>query len=52
VTKREAFIAAHDQLFRAICALGIGDIDGEARQAGLDALRDVKAIIEGGLDDR
>lgn len=52
VTKREAFTAAHEQLYRAICALGIGDIDGESRQWGLDALSEVRQAITNGFAER
>jgi hypothetical protein len=47
--KRERFDAAWEELYRAVCALGVGDIDGHERQFALNSMGWVQSYIHDGL---
>ena len=44
--------SAFEQLYRAICALSIGDIDGEHRSRALEWLQECNGAIVNGLRAR
>jgi hypothetical protein len=52
VNKRENFAKAWGDLYSAICALSIGDIDSDYRRDALGALERAKHEIEDGFKDR